>query len=404
MSKRKLHIVIAGAGIGGLTTALCALHFGHSVTVIERAPKLLGIGAGIQLSPNAMRVMDKIRLTDSLKQGGFTPEGIELRMGRSGRTLFRAPLGQTAERLWGAPYLHIHRADLISALTEALRRVAPDALRLGATAREYAQSPEGARVILDDGAHVEGDVIICADGLNSALAAQMNGPNAPRYTGHMAWRAVIDTQRLGANAPRPVATAWMGERRHAVTYLLRGGQLANFVGVVERDHGGIEDWSKRADKSEAIADFAGWHPEVTALIDAADTLYQWPLYDRPALASWTDGRVALLGDSAHPMLPFMAQGAAMAIEDSWCVMAQISTGLPIDQALARYQSLRLGRTSKLQEISRKNGRIFHQSTAAGKLLTYGPMWMAGRIAPSLINRRQSWIYGFDVTKDSPAPA
>lgn len=402
MTKRKLHIVIAGAGIGGLTTALCALHFGHSVTVIERAPKLLGIGAGIQLSPNAMRVMDKIGLTGRLKQGGFTPEGIELRMGRSGRTLFHAPLGAAAERLWDAPYLHIHRADLIEALTQALRRVAPDALRLGATASKYSQSAETASVVLSDGAHVEGDVIICADGLNSTLAAQMNGPSAPRYTGHMAWRAIIHTQSLGANVPRPVATAWMGERRHAVTYLLRGGKLANFVGVVERDEAGVEDWAKQADKGEAIADFAGWSPQVTALIDAADTLYQWPLYDRPALTSWIDGRVALLGDSAHPMLPFMAQGAAMAIEDSWCVMAQLSARLTIHDALGRYQTLRLGRTSKMQETSRKNGKIFHQSSSAGKLLTYGPMWMAGRIAPTLINRRQNWIYEFDVTKDNPS--
>ena len=402
MTKRKLHIVIAGAGIGGLTTALCALHFGHSVTVIERAPKLLGIGAGIQLSPNAMRVMDKIGLTERLKQGGFTPEGIELRMGRSGRTLFHAPLGETAQRLWGAPYLHIHRADLIDALTQALRRKALDALRLGTTVREYGQSTDKARVILDDGAYVEGDVIICADGLNSALAAQMNGTSAPRYTGHMAWRAVIDTQRLGASTPRPVASAWMGSRRHAVTYLLRGGQLANFVGVVERDEAGVEDWAKQADKAEAIADFAGWHSEVKGLIEAADTLYQWPLYDRPALTSWTDGRVALLGDSAHPMLPFMAQGAAMAIEDSWCVMAQLSKDIPIDKALERYQTLRLSRASKLQDVSRKNGKIFHQSTVAGKLLTYGPMWAAGRIAPALINRRQNWIYGFDVTKNSPS--
>lgn len=397
MSGASLHILIAGGGIGGLTAALCALHFGHKVTVIERARALSEVGAGLQLSPNAMKVMARLGLTDRLRAGGFTPQGVELRMGKSGHALFHAPWGEATEQRWGAPYLHIHRADLVTALAEALQSRAPKSVRLGQSVKVFSQTESGVSVTLESGETLSGDILIGADGLHSAIRAQMLGPDKPRFTGNMAWRAVVPTDTLGDHAPRPVATAWMGEGRHAVTYLLRGGALANFVGVVETDEQSTEQWDASGDKAKARRDFAGWHPTITTLIDKAEHIYKWPLYDRAPLPRWADGRVALLGDSAHPMLPFMAQGAAMAIEDSWAVMASLSEAIAPQIALKHYEASRLPRTSRVQAASRANAKTFHQRTAFGKLITYGPMWAAGRIAPGIVNARQDWLYGYDVT-------
>lgn len=389
--------LVAGGGIGGLTAALAFHHFGWQVELLEQSMAFGEVGAGIQVSPNAMQVYAALGLTQQLCAVGFEPEATELRMGLSGLHLLRMPLGAAALARWGAPYLHLHRVDLVAVLARSLQDRLPSAVHFGSVVTGYEQDAHGVRVRLADGQRLSGDVLIGADGIHSAIRAQLCGPDQPLFTGNVAWRAVVPVERLGTEAPRPVTTAWMGPGAHAVTYRLRQGRLANFVGVVERDGWRSESWNEPGDRADALRDFAGWHPTVTRLIETADTLYQWALFDRPPLRSWTDGRVALMGDAAHPMLPFMAQGAAMAVEDAWAVAACVAGREDVAAGLMQYQQLRAPRAAAAQAGSRANAATFHRRTNLGRLLTYGPMWLAGRIAPWIGQRRQDWLYGYDVT-------
>lgn len=392
-----MKVIISGAGIGGLTTALCCLRKGAQVTILERAPKLGEVGAGIQIPPNAMKVFEALGLQDALAEIAFRPEAIEARMGRSGLPLFNIPLADDAVARWGAPYLHIHRADYIAVLEHALRAQAPAAMRLGADVTGYQQNENGVTVHLSDGSAVTGDVLIGADGIHSPVRETMLGPQAPVFTGNVAWRAVVPMEKLGDLAPHPTACAWMGAGKHCVTYRLRRGELANLVAVVERDDWTVESWNERGTNEEALAEFDGWHPTLTRILSEATELYRWALFDRAPLANWVDGRVALLGDAAHPMLPFMAQGAAMAVEDSFVLADELAASDDIETGLHAYQQRRQKRTAAVQAGSRANAKTFHKRTRLSQLATYGPMWVAGKIAPTAIHARQDWLYGHDVT-------
>ena len=383
-------VLIVGAGIGGLMLAHALLQRGKSVRILETAPALQEVGAGIQIPPNAMKVLRALGLDTAVMDRAFQPVAIEARMGQSGRSVFEIPLAEASVKRWGAPYLHIHRADYIAALLDGL----PDGvLHLNSRVTGYIQSADGVSVELADGTHLQSDYLVGADGIRSSIREQMLGPDAPQFTGNMAWRAVVQIDRLGDLAPNPTACAWFGPGKHAVTYRLGGeGQLINFVGVVEQDAWQGEGWSIPGDKAGALKDFEGWHPIISNLIANADSLHRWALFDRAPLARWVDGRIALMGDAAHPMLPFLAQGAAMAVEDAWVLAETISEGCD----LGAYQSKRLPRTSKVQAASRANVGLFHKSTLASQLMTYGPMWLAGKLIPNIVHRRMDWLYGFDV--------
>lgn len=396
-----MRVLIVGGGIGGLTAALCCLHFGHGVTVFEQATELGDVGAGIQLPPNAMKVFEALGLAEAIAEKAFRPEAIEARMGESGRHIFTIPLARQAVDMWGSAYLHIHRADYIQVLKQALIKRAPKALRLAATLTGFHQQDRGVTLILEDGSEISGDVLMGADGIKSKVRELLFGADKAEFTGNVAWRAVVPMERLKSHIPNPTACAWMGRGRHAVTYQLRGGELANFVGVVERNDWREEGWSKKGKVEDALKDFAGWHPVITQLIESIDpnALYRWALFDRPPLTQWSKGHVTLLGDAAHPMLPFMAQGAAMAVEDGWVLAREISkSDRPVNQSLEVYQDLRFKRTAKAQAASKANMKTFHQRSKIGQLITYGPMWLAGKIMPSIVHRRMDWLYGYDVTK------
>jgi salicylate hydroxylase len=404
-------IVIVGAGVGGLTTALACLHHGHEVTLLEQAPALGEVGAGIQIPPNAMKVFHALGLDKEIAAHGFAPQALEARMGKTGLRLFRVDVKENAVPQWGAPYLQIHRADYISVLAQALSARAPEALVLDAALVDIQQNDKEVRATLADGRSFVGDVLIGADGLHSAVRRHLHGADHGVFTGNVAWRATIPLDKLGDRAPDPTACVWMGRGRHCVTYRLRGGNEVNFVGVVEHNNWPKdfrtaslqnESWSRVGDKSEALADFAGWHKTITDLIEHMETPHQWALFDRQPLKKWAEGRVALLGDAAHPMLPFMAQGAAMAVEDAWVLArALVDSGPRRDDvylALMRYQRARHRRASLVQARSRENADTFHQRHLFGQLKTYAPMWLGGRLVPKAVRARLDWLYGYDVTK------
>ena len=392
--------IIVGGGIGGLTAALSFHALGWKAEVLERAPELSEIGAGIQISPNGMKVFRALGMEEVIAENAFQPEALEMRFGRSGNRIFEIKAREAIIERWGAPYLHLHRADLIDALTRTLSRRLPSAVRLNSACVRYENTHRGVRAHLESGEVIEGDLLVGADGIHSAIRTQMLGPDRPDFTGHTAWRAVVPMERLGDLAPPPTACVWVGKRRHAVTYRLRGGTLANFVGIVENDAWTSESWTEQGTKEEVLADFEGWHPIVTNLIEQADTYYRWALFDRQPLQNWVDGRAVLLGDACHPTLPFQAQGAVMAIEDAYLLARLFCDDVyEIDEALQLYFDTRQPRTSKVQSASRANAKLFHKPTALSRLITYGPIWLAGKIAPAAIRSQQDPYYSYDVREE-----
>lgn len=381
-----VHAALAGAGIGGLTAALALAARGAAVTLVEQAPELVEAGAGLQLSPNATRVLLGLGLGEALTRIGFAPEAVDVRDAASGRLLLSTSLGEAAMARWSAPYLTVHRADLQQVLLAALaeRGVAP---RLGAAAVGLDQDDAGVRLRLSGGGAVEADAAIACDGLRSALRGVLRGADKPRYSGQIAWRGLVPADRLPEGLIPPRVCVWLGPGRHFVHYPVRGGSLVNFVGAVDRAEPVEESWTARGEPAEALADFPGWPDPVRALIQSADEVWRWSLYDRPALPAWRTGRATLLGDAAHPMAPFLAQGAAMAIEDAEALARHLDAARRPDAALAAYEAERRPRTARAQQFSARNAALFHLPAPAARL--------AYRAARTLdAAGRLDWLYGW----------
>ena len=362
--KRRGQALIAGGGIGGLTAALCVARVGFDVAVFEQASAFGEVGAGIQLSPNASRVLHHLGLAPRLEAVGCLPERIEFRHWRRGKLIAQAPLGDACREAYGAPYYHIHRGDLLRLLVDAAQANSNITLHADAAVRAVAERAGQVRLTVAEAggeATHAGDVLIGADGIHSTVRAALFGAEAPTFTGNVAWRALVPAHRLPAGLAPPAACVWWGPRRHFVHYLVRGGTLVNCVCVVEKAGWEREGWLERGERRELQGDFAAWHPHIQTLIGCMDegSLYKWALCDRAPLPSWSAGAAALLGDACHPMLPFMAQGAATAIEDAAVLAACLGRRGDIPAALARYAALRRDRTASMQRRSRRNAKVFH---------------------------------------------
>ncbi|MEM0945215.1 MAG: FAD-dependent monooxygenase, partial [Pseudomonadota bacterium] len=336
--------LIAGGGIAGMAAGLALARAGWGVDVYEAAEAQGEVGAGLQLSPNAAKALVAWNILPAVEAKASRPEVAELLDHRTGLPIYRAPLGEAAERRWGAPYLHVHRADLLEALTEAALSEGV-ALHLGQRAARHVDYPTHVSLHLEGADPVDGDLLIGADGIRSALRRALSPEEAPNFSGQVAWRALIPAERL-PDPVEPNATVWAGPGRHLVVYRLRQGALVNIVAVVERIDWAEETWVTPGDPDELRAAFAGWHPRVEALLAAVDECYLWGLYDRPAQPRWAEGRLALIGDAAHPMLPFMAQGAAMALEDAVALARHLDRA-EIAPALTAWEAERWPRVTRV---------------------------------------------------------
>lgn len=393
---RERTALVAGGGIGGLAAALALARSGWQVSVFERAEAFAELGAGLQMSPNACRVLRWLGVFDRVAESAFRPEAAQMRDGHTGSPIYRVSLGQEAELRWGAPYLHVHRADLHAALLAAAE-AAGVALLTGHRAETYGNRPEGVRLRLVDGTTHTGHLLIAADGIRSVLRGVLNGPETPAFTGQIAWRATLPAERVPEGLVAPEATVWAGPGRHLVTYYLRGGRLVNLVAVEEREGPTEESWAVSGDPDELRAAFEGWHLDVVRLLERVEAPFLWGLYERPEQVRWCDGRVALLGDAAHAMLPFMAQGAAMALEDAAVLVRSLRARQSVPEALLAYEEARWSRVTRVQGQSRSNGLLFHKRTEIGRLLTWAPISALSWLAPGFAAAQLDWLYGHDVT-------
>ena len=393
-------IVIAGAGIGGLTAALALAARGFRIVVMEKAERLEEAGAGLQLSPNASRILVDLGLQPRLAGRAVTPESINIMSARAGGEIARLPLGEAASLRAGAPYWVVHRADLQGALQAAVNDNPDIELRLGCQFEDVASHAKGLTVMQRSGnlrKQEPAAALIGADGIWSAVRHHLFPEVQPQFSGLIAWRGTLDATALPREYTSPRVQLWMGPNAHLVAYPIASGRRINVVAIVPGTWN-RPGWSAAGDGNEIKSAFASrWPPTARMLVSAVDEWRRWALFTVPDHGRWSDGAIALLGDAAHAMLPFAAQGAGMAIEDAAVLAKCLGESAPdnaaaIPAALKRYGKLRRGRVLRVQRTARQQGRIYHLA---------GPMALARDLSiramgPARMLARQDWIYDWRV--------
>lgn len=376
-----LNMAIVGAGIGGLAAAALLQRAGHRVTVYEQAARFSRVGSGIQMAPNAMKVLRLLGVEQRLVSAGFQAQFAISRTWDSGAETSRLELGEAVTREFGAPYLFLHRADLHAAIADL---VPETAIRFSHRLSGYREDDDGVTLEFEGGVRERADMLIGADGVHSRVREAMLGPERPRYTGRVAYRAVFPAARVSGLDLAPVRTKWWGPDRHMVVYFVsRARDQLYFVTSVPEPAEWMtpESWSAKGELAELRAAYAGFHPEVQAILEACPEIWKWALFERDPLARWSSARVVLLGDACHPMTPYMAQGAASALEDAVVLARCLDRDAAVPaEAFARYERIRKPRASAIQAGSSAN------------------TWLRDRADPG-------WVYGHDAcTVDLDADA
>jgi salicylate hydroxylase len=394
---RESSIAVIGGGIGGLAAALSLLKAGFDAHVYEQAAAVRDAGAGIQISPNASRILNRLGITAASATQGVQPLALHQRRWNDGRTLRTTPLAAAVERACGAPYYQSHRADLLNAL---LSRFPADRLHVGHRLTDLVDYADRVLAHFENGKSITVDALVGADGIHSTVRRRLFGDDNPQFTGCVAYRGLVPADRLASLQLPLEFQIWMGPAKHLVHYFVRGANLVNFVAIVEQNSWTRESWIEPASVSDVLTAFAGWHPQVLAILGAVEEVFIWGLFEHPPMPHWSAGRITLLGDACHAMLPFLAQGAAQAIEDGAALAACLAKigGQDIPAALRLYESLRLPRTSRVQAASKENQTRFH--------LPDGPSQQARdaqirNAATDWFLTAMSWVYGHDAaTVDS----
>jgi salicylate hydroxylase len=389
----KLSIAVVGAGIGGLTAALALARQEHTVTLVERRTGFSEVGAGLQLSPNASRILIKLGLGAALRRVATEPERVVVRAIRSGKRIGEVALGAFMRERFEAPYWVVHRADLQTILLDAVRSEPSIRLVMGRTVESVETGPSQASLtwISAGGAQetLTADMIVGADGVWSTVRQQLGDRRPPTYRGYIAWRSTFERSAAPAELAGDETGLWLGSQGHVVHYPIAGGRLINVV-AIERNPTPVEGWAAPGGREDLLARYASAAPVLRDLLARPQEWLRWSLFDHPA-ERLGKGRIALLGDAAHPVLPFLAQGAAMAIEEAATLVSLLhDTPTDIPQILSTYEKQRLGRTTRVQREARTNGRIYH----AGSLVAFGRDRVMRHFGPEGMTKRYDWLYGF----------
>jgi salicylate hydroxylase len=383
-----MDIVVVGGGIGGLTAAACLLRKGHRVRVYEQAGEVTEVGAAVQMSANAVKVLYHLGLRDALEVAAVKPKAFEFLRFDTGELLHEIKLGDDHAQKHGHPYYQIHRVDLHAALLASVQKLDPQAVRLGYRATAVSEDGQGATVRFDNGEQVHADLIVGADGIKSVIRQHVVDAAPPVFTGQVAWRLAIPIERIPVDLrPDLVSSIWCGPKNHAVMYYMRSAKVLNFVGCVERPWE-EESWTAKKPWEELDQDYAGWHPIVRAAIDNVDRdqCFRWALNNREPVMTWSKGHVTLLGDAVHPTLPYMAQGAAMAIEDA-AILSRALDITPLEDALQVYQNHRAPRAARVVRESNEMADLYHIADAQQMKQAFKDR----NIAAS----RNNWLYPYD---------
>jgi salicylate hydroxylase len=388
-------VAIIGGGIGGLTAALALLQSGRDVDVYEQSLQTKEVGAGIHISVNGTRVLDALALQDALARVAVIPSKRLIRHWKTGQTWewFAYPAGE--DGTLSSPHLLLHRGDLHSILADAVRRLKPDAIKLGRRCVAVEQSAEKVHIRFDTGEEAHANCIVGADGIHSQVRECLFGADRPEFTGCVAWRGLIPMHRLPERLATSVGTNWLGPNGNVLHYPVRRGELLNFVGTIERDDWRVESWTADGTTAELANDFAGWHSDVQDLIRNIEEPRKWALMVRGPMARWTKGRITLLGDACHPTLPYLGQGAVMAIEDAYIIAACLKHYVPPSTAFARYEALRRERTATIVQKSHENRRqVFSPS-----LMNEDEVSTSVEREWREVRKRErfDWLYTYDAT-------
>jgi salicylate hydroxylase len=384
-----LPILIAGGGIGGLVTAYALAQKGFAVRVFEQAPEFKELGAGIQLGPNIFRAVEKIGLKDALLADAWRPGALEMRCALSGKLVTRIPIGERFLERFQQPYAVTHRADIHGVFLKACESNNLVSLETRQQVDGFEQDGDGVTLIMHSGERVRGRALIGCDGMWSKTRDQIVGDGKPRVSGHIAYRAVLKREEVPQDLWGPDVVLWAGPRTHLVHYPLRRGELYNLVAVFHSDRY-VEGWNVEADPKELFARFKGQRPEVLRMLERIETWRMWVLCDREPVKDWNKGRVTLLGDAAHPMLQYLAQGACMATEDAVC-LAEKAAAQPDDlpAAFSAFVQQRYLRTARVQIMARVYGDFYHARGPAAELRNQ----MLGSRTPEDAYDGMEWLYG-----------
>jgi salicylate hydroxylase len=383
-------IVIVGGGIGGFAAALALSRKGFRVQLLEQASRFAEIGAGLQLGPNVFRMFDELEVTDAVKGLAVFPEHLIMMDCITAQEVTRIPLGQAFLDRFGQPYAVIHRADLHQVLVNACRQQRLIDLETSTKVASFEDTGDGVRAVTDKGQTFHGSALIGADGVWSTIRSQLVGDGKPRVSGHIAYRAVLPTREMPERLRWRSMTIWAGEKTHLVHYPLRVGELFNLVAVFHSDRF-TEGWDAFGDVQELHERFAGTCEQVRTLLQKIESWRMWVLCDRAPIKEWSRGRVTLLGDAAHPMLQYLAQGANLAIEDAVCLADQLDREDGDFAAAARaYQNLRYLRTGRMQIMARLYGEVYHASGVVREVRNH----VLGERTPEQAYESMAWIYDY----------
>ena len=389
-------IIIIGGGIGGLACALALIRRGIDVAVYEAAPELREVGAGVQLGANGTRVLHALGLKDAIEATQSVASGKAARLWNTGQTWETFDLSAVAQERYGSSHIFMHRGDLQAALADAVRRDKPNAIHLGCRFAGLAQDERGVTVTFADGRSATGAIAVGADGIRSPVREALFGPDKPEFVGIVAWRGLVPMEQLPPQISRTAAVNWLGPNGHALHYPVRRGELMNIVAFAERSDWQVESWTTRGTHDELADDFRGWHSDLHEMLGRIVEPYKWALMMRPAMSRWSVDRVTLLGDACHPTLPFLGQGAVMAIEDAYVLGACIAAHANDHAAaFARYEATRRGRTSAIVQRSlatRANAVNRAFADAASTAAHIEREWRFERVT-----ERYDWIYRYDAT-------